>query len=230
MRSCQASWDAARQSCGLCRCAELAATPLGSGTGDHVPVVSFLKLAIDKPGFSARLGFVEMVSSQRVVPSLSFSIFTVMLVVPSTFEIKGEVDKLRLIRGTTPPPCELRIDDPYVVQEAESFNVTGVRNTELHPEIGRRDMNPVPGTSHAHGWFECGFFQQEDRNAITNQLHSLRFDRESERFYAEVHYVDGRYLTVPIMITSRCPQDESSVRFLFFCTDLPNERPSSGQV
>lgn len=153
-----------------------------------------------------------------------------MLVISSTFKTEGEVYKLRLIRGTTPPSGEIRTDDSYVVQEAKSFNVTGVRNTELHPEIGRRDMNPVPGTSHAHGWFECGFFQQEDRNTITNELHSLRLDGESERFYAEVHYVDGRYLTVPIMITSRCPQDESSVRFLFLCTDLPNERPSSGQA
>ena len=144
-----------------------------------------------------------------------------MTEIPISSNISGEVAKLRLIRGTNPPPTERCFDDPYVVKDALSCNVDVSRSMEAVAEIGRQDVDYAPGPAYAYGWFDC-FFHHEDVSPINRDLLSLRFDGANEHFYADVHYEDGRYLTVPIRITERFRLNENEgVRFCFVCTALP---------
>jgi len=140
---------------------------------------------------------------------------------PIASNISSEVAKLRLIRGTNPPPTERCFDDPYVVKDAMFFNMDISRSREPVPEIGKRGVGYAFGPTHVYGWFEC-FFHYEDVSPINRDLLSLRSDGANEHFYADVHYEDGRYLTVPIRITERFPLNENEgVRFYFVCTALP---------
>lgn len=139
---------------------------------------------------------------------------------PLSYPISGEVAKLRLIRGINPPPTELCFDDPYVIKDVMSFTMDSTPFMEAVSEIDKRSMDYVPSPSCVHGWFEC-FFQQEDKNTITDDLLSLRFDNEEgERFYADVHYEDGHHLTACILITNRSYRSNNKLKFNFLCTDL----------
>lgn len=159
-------------------------------------------------------------SAQGAVALLISQPVTAMVQTPIPSGIRGEVAKLRLIRGTTPPPYERCLQDPYVVEGAVSFNVDITRSIKADPsEIGSRVVRYSSSCPTAHGCFECSF-QQEDRNRITNNLCSLRSDGENA-FYAEVHYKDGHYLTARIQIVNRSDQSNNQFKFNFVCTELP---------
>lgn len=145
---------------------------------------------------------------------------------PSTQKIKGVVSKLRLIRGTLPPPTVAAgEEDPYLVEGAMSFNVDSTDNVEAVSEIGRRSVDYAPGTVTSQGTMVL-FYQKAYATTVVGELMSLNFVDEGERFYAECHYTDGRFLTAPLLITNRSdnvnPQNVNQVNFNFVCTDLPN--------
>ena len=172
------------------------------------------------------------VPGEGAVPQLFPSVFLPMTAltrnIPNFDKTKGVVSKLRLARiidGRDEIPAERTVDDPFVVTGCMSFNIDSVDNVEAVSEIGSRRVDYAPGTITSQGTMTI-YFQRDYMNTILGELMSMNFRDTGERFYAECHYTDGRFLTAPILITNRAdaisPQAVNQVNFNFVCTEVPD--------